>query len=94
MRGLNDRDKIYLLKNFLRDWKCDLVCLQEMKLENVQLSHIRSIWGNHSVGFAALNAIGSTGGILVMWDENTGHLVSSSCGDFSFTCIFQIVDET
>ena len=51
------------------------------------------MWGNQSVGFAfaSLKAIGSTSGILVMWDKNTFHSESSSCGDFSVTCIFQMV---
>ena len=35
MRGINDRDKRVLLKNVLRGWNCDLICLQEPKLEDV-----------------------------------------------------------
>jgi len=57
VRGINDRDKRALPKNFLRDWNCDLICLQETKLEEVEFSDIRSIWGNQAVGFAVLKAI-------------------------------------
>ena len=59
VRGINDRKKRVLLKSFLRDWNCDLICLQEARLENVELSDIRSIWENQPVGFMVLKAIGS-----------------------------------
>ena len=62
VKGINDRDKKVLLKIFLRDWKCDLVFLQETKMEVVSPSDIRSFWGYHSVDFAALNAVGLLGG--------------------------------
>jgi len=91
VRVINDRDKRLLLKNILRDWSCNLVCIQETKLEEVKLSDIRSIGRNQSMDFVALKAQGFTGGIIVMWDKNFFNLVSSSCGDFSITCIFQMV---
>ena len=82
VRGINDRDKKVLLKSFLRDWRCDLMCLQETKMEAISLSDVRALLGNHSVDFAALNAVGLSGSVLVMWDKSAYRLVSSSCGDF------------
>ena len=32
VRGLNDGRKRLIVKNLLRDWKCDVICLQETKL--------------------------------------------------------------
>ena len=89
MRGINDSNKRSILKNILREWRCNLVCIQETKLEDVQLSDIRSIGGNQYLDFVALKAQGTAGGIIVMWDRNSFNLVSSSCGDFSITCLFQ-----
>jgi len=43
VRSLNDNAKRASLRNLLRDWNCDLVCLQETKLEDIQLSDVRSI---------------------------------------------------
>ena len=91
VRGINDKEKRLLIKNVLRDWRCNLVCFQETKLDEVQLSDIRSIEGNQSMDFVALKAQGSAGGIIVMWDKTFFNLVSSSCGDFSVTCLFQTV---
>jgi len=61
VRGLNDIAKRAMLKNVLREWKCDLICLQETKLEDVELNVVRSIWGNHQVGFSMLKARGASG---------------------------------
>ena len=91
VRGINDSNKRLLLKNILREWGCNLVCFQETKLEEVQLSDIRSIGGNQHLDFVALNAQGTACGIVVMWDRNYFNLVSSYCGEFSITCHFQMV---
>lgn len=40
MRGLNDNDKIDLLKKILGEEKYDLACRQETKHEDVQVSDI------------------------------------------------------
>ena len=92
VRGINDRDKRTLLKSFLRDWKCDLVCLLETKMEDVSLLDVRALWGIQSVDFAALNAVGLSGGVLVMWDKSVYRLVSTFCGDFSITCILHSIE--
>ena len=47
----------------------------------------------YPVGWVAvLRAIGTGGGILVLWNTNTFQLISSSCGEFSITCILQMRD--
>ena len=50
VRGLNDIVKRALLRSVLRKWNCDLVCLQETKLETIELADVRSVWGIQSVG--------------------------------------------
>ena len=35
VRGFNDPRKQLVVKNLLREWKCDVVCLQEMKIANM-----------------------------------------------------------
>jgi len=92
VRGINDLRRRDVLKSFLRNWKCDLICLQETKLEDVSLSVIHSLWGHYSVGFTFLKAMGASRGIIVMWDKSTFNLVSSSQEEFSITCIFQTVE--
>jgi len=81
-----------LLKFFLRHWNCDLICIQGTKLEEVELADVRSIWGNQAASFAVLKAIGAVGRILVLWNKNSFHLISSYCGEFSITCFLQMGD--
>ena len=45
VRGLNDPKKRVVLKNWLRKWKIDVVCLQEAKLDKMDGRVISSIWG-------------------------------------------------
>ena len=35
VRGLNDCRKRSIVKNLLREWKCDVICLQETKLTSM-----------------------------------------------------------
>ena len=53
VRGLNDPQKRIVVKNMLREWKCDVVCLQETKIFPY-------------VDWAVLEADQTTGGILLM----------------------------
>jgi exonuclease III len=43
VRGLNDPKKRGILRNWLRKWKVDVVCLQETKLDTVDWRIIQSI---------------------------------------------------
>ena len=63
---LNDLRKRDVLESFLRDWRCDLIFLQETKLEIVSLSVVRSLGGHFSIGFVFLKTVGASRGIIVM----------------------------
>lgn len=45
VRGLNNRDKRVVVKSLMGDWKTDIICLQETKLEGYIIELATQIWG-------------------------------------------------
>jgi hypothetical protein len=93
VRGLNDPKKREVLKNWLRKWKVDVMCLQETKLDKVDWQVMQSIWGNRFAGWEALNAKHTAGGVLLLWDKRVLELTDSKVGTFSVSCCWKgIID--
>ena len=44
VRGLNDCWKRSIVKNLLREWKCDAICLQETKLTGLDRQMVGNLW--------------------------------------------------
>ncbi len=53
------------MKFWLRQWKCDIVCFQETKLEFLDKRIVRSLWGNPYVDWELLEAVGTARGVLL-----------------------------
>jgi endonuclease/exonuclease/phosphatase family metal-dependent hydrolase len=49
VRGMNELDKRLRIKNLLKGWKVDVVCLQETKLGLISSRVVRSLWGGQYV---------------------------------------------
>ena len=43
VRGVNAPDKRKVIKNFLRSYRADLVCLQETKVQEMTIDLVRSL---------------------------------------------------
>ena len=47
------------MKNLLKEWKCEVVCFQETKLDRTNSAVVKSLWGSSFVDWVALDAIHS-----------------------------------
>lgn len=88
VRGLNDRGKRSLVKSVMGGWNADIICLQETKFEGDMIEEVRQIWGGRWVKYACLEASGTRGGILLLWDSRIwkGDILETS---YSVTCKFE-----
>jgi exonuclease III len=80
VRGMNEHEKRIKIRRRLREWKADIVCLQETKMEVINTEVVRSVWGCVHVDWTYLGARGASGGILVMWDRRVVEKIEDCVG--------------
>ena len=69
VRGLNDGRKCLIVKNLLRDWKCDVIYLQETKLAGLDRQLVGSLWSCPYMDWVTLDAVQTAGRVLLKWDR-------------------------
>ncbi|WMV08659.1 hypothetical protein MTR67_002044 [Solanum verrucosum] len=75
-----------MIKNLLKIWKADVVCLQETSLEGEIANYVKEIWGSRWADHVQMEASGTRGGIVIMWDKKSWEGVVSSVGKYSVSC--------
>ena len=91
VRGLNEVEKRLQVRRLLREWKADIVCLQETKLKMINRRTIRSLWSNIYVDWVYLASLGASGGVVVMWDRRVVEKVEEYIGRYMVACSFKCV---
>ena len=56
VRGVNDPDKRKVIKNFLRSYRADIVCLQETKIQEMTVNLARDLGVGRRLNWKELNA--------------------------------------
>ena len=48
--------------NMLKEWKGDIFCLQETKMEQMDKCVVKTLWGSLFVDWVTLDVVGTVGG--------------------------------
>jgi len=89
VRGLNEQGKRRVVQNLLQYWKADIVCLQETKLEGDVQDLVKQIWAGRWIKYACLEASGTRGGILMLWDSRMWEGEIMQVGAYTLSCKFK-----
>nr|CAD1823673.1 unnamed protein product [Ananas comosus var. bracteatus] len=89
VRGLNDPSKCTVIKSFIRNAKCCVVCLQETKISSISPTKFHTICGFHLQDFRALDAVGTKGGLLTAWNPSLFECLEDWGGSFSLNVVLK-----
>ena len=93
VRRVNNLEKKKVIKQFIRDQRVYLVCLQETKVQDMTLRMARSLGARRFTDWGIVDASRSTGGILLFWDKRNVEVIETVSGVFSVSCLFRNVED-
>ena len=64
----------------MKEWRCDVVCLQEIKLASSNYALVQILWGSPLVDWAVLDAVQTFGGVLLFRDKRVVEKIDVSVG--------------
>ena len=87
--GLHDPDKRMVIKLMVRKHKPDLVSFQETKMKEMSDRFVRSLGVGMNLGWVSLNARGTAGGVLLLWDKRVLERLEVEVNSFAISCRFR-----
>lgn len=69
VRGFGNCSTWAIVKDVIRTFNTDILLIQESKLNSIQDSIIKEVWGRGSVEWCSCNAVGSPWGVLIIWNS-------------------------
>ena len=82
VQGLAEKAKKDWVKELCVKNKVNFVGLQETKMGSIDLSSVRSCWGNSNFDYVHSDSVGNSGGILCIWDPNSFRRSSFTRSDY------------
>lgn len=93
VRCLGSLGKRTLVKELAGRYKPDITILQETKLERVDKEIVKSLCHFARVNWAALPSVGTAGGIVILWNEDTANHEDTWIGTFSVSLVLAVSGE-
>lgn len=82
---MNAENKLLSLRQKIDESDCQVLCLQETKKENFDLSEIKKFAPKRFDSFAFSPSMGASGGILIVWASRTFSGILKEVNPFSVT---------
>ncbi|XP_071739312.1 uncharacterized protein [Rutidosis leptorrhynchoides] len=80
--GLGVKGKFGWVKSLYYSENPDLLVLQETRSKQIKSQYIYALWGSMDVGFIQKDAVGKSGGLLVVWNIKTFNATDCLYGEF------------
>jgi exonuclease III len=90
-RGLNCPKRRDVVSDLVASSSCQIVCLQESKMEHVDAFTAAHLGGHRLRQYAQRPAIGTRGGILLLWDDSKVMASNITQGSFFLSATMSIV---
>jgi exonuclease III len=85
VRGVNSQDRWDDLSNKINESNCNILCLQETKREIFDNAYIRKFCPRRLNQFAFAPSVGTSGGLVFIWNGNAFNGSIISCSEFQIT---------
>ena len=82
---MNVENKLLSLRQKIEESSCQVLCLQETKKENFDLSDIKKFAPKRFDSFAFAPSMGASGGILIVWPSRVFSGTPKEVNPFSVT---------
>ncbi|XP_071690575.1 uncharacterized protein [Rutidosis leptorrhynchoides] len=82
VRGLGVTGKFSWVKNLSFCEKVDVLALQETRCKFLNERWVYNLWGNNDCGYVQKEAVGKSGGLLLIWDSKSFIATANLCSEF------------
>lgn len=92
VQGLNCPDRRTTVHEAIFASRCNLLCIQESKLAALDAATSAYLGGYRLKGFAFLPALGTRGGIILLWNEDTISASDIAVGEFYLSAMITLLN--